>query len=605
MKTMKLFNNKTLMAQEIFKLLGPQIRLVTPLGLGKPVQLLNALYEEAKKNAALELTIFTALTLYRPKLKNKLADMLLKPFFERVYGDYEDLLYEKDRRRQCLPKNIKVIEFFLAAGEYVNNAYAQQNFIYCNYTHVINNLMPHDINLIATMVQESKQKPNMLSLSSNADLTPDLICACPKALLVGQIHDQLPYMLGKEVEIEKDKFSSLLNNHSYNKKLFSVPKMPLNYQDYAIGFLASSLVKDDGCLQIGIGNLSDALIYGLIKRHTSNQIYVKLLQALGLNNIDVLPFKKGLSALTEMLVDGYLELYNAGILKRTLNHEDVIAHAGFFLGSNLFYKRLKTMSEQERKRFSMRGISEINQLYGNEIKKRQERQNACFINTCMKITILGEIISDSLANGITISGVGGQYNFVAMAHELNNAKSIMLCRSTFIKNGRVYSNIIFNHGPSTVSRHLRDVVITEYGIAHVRGKCDEEVIKAIINIADSRFQQELIKKAIKAKKLPSTYQIPVQHRTNYPEKIKKTANNAELKNMFLRFPFGSEFKECEIPIILALEEIKKSSNADKCSMFIRGMFASHEQKITMKQMMTKKMSLLEWITSLMIMGALP
>ena len=65
----------------------------------------------------------------------------------------------------------------------------------------------------------------------------------------------------------------------------------------------------------------------------------------------------------------------------------------------------------------MRSVTSINQLYGHEEIDRLHRKNARFINTCMMMTLTGAAVSDGLEDGTVISGVGGQYNFVAMAQE--------------------------------------------------------------------------------------------------------------------------------------------------------------------------------------------
>ena len=81
-------------------------------------------------------------------------------------------------------------------------------------------------------------------------------------------------------------------------------------------------------------------------------------------------------------------------------------------------------------------------------------------------------ITDSLLileDGRVVSGVGGQYNFVAQGHALHDARSILILRSWRESGGEVSSNIVWEYGHCTIPRHLRDIVITEYGIADLRG----------------------------------------------------------------------------------------------------------------------------------------
>ena len=137
----------------------------------------------------------------------------------------------------------------------------------------------------------------------------------------------------------------------------------------------------------------------------------------------------------------------------------------------------------------MRGVGYVNQLYGADQELRiLQRRHSRFVNTTMMVTLLGAAVSDGLEDGRVVSGVGGQYNFVSMAHALPDARSILCVRATRSKGGRVTSNIVWNYGHATIPRHLRDIVVTEYGIADLRGRTDREIVAALLNVADSRFQ---------------------------------------------------------------------------------------------------------------------
>ena len=140
-------------------------------------------------------------------------------------------------------------------------------------------------------------------------------------------------------------------------------------------------------------------------------------------------------------------------------------------------------------------IDFINQLYGQEDLKRAQRRNARFMKTTMVVTLLGAAASDALESGQVVSGVGGQYNFVAMAHALPDARLVMMLRATHDNKAGLKSSIVWNYGHVTIPRHLRDIIVTEYGVADLRGQPDSEVIKRLINVADSRFQDELVKQS--------------------------------------------------------------------------------------------------------------
>lgn len=91
---------------------GKNIVLGMPLGLGKPNHFVNALYQRAKNDSSISLTIFTALTLQAPTAGNELAKRFLDPIKERFFEGYPPLLYANDLRSNDLPENIRFQEFY-------------------------------------------------------------------------------------------------------------------------------------------------------------------------------------------------------------------------------------------------------------------------------------------------------------------------------------------------------------------------------------------------------------------------------------------------------------------------------------------------------------
>ena len=196
----------------------------------------------------------------------------------------------------------------------------------------------------------------------------------------------------------------------------------------------------------------------------------------------------------------------------------VVADAGFFFGPKGFYEALRTMPVAERRLFAMRAISFVNELYGHEWElKVAQRRHARFVNTTMMVTGLGGAVSDTLDDGRVVSGVGGQYNFVAMAHALPEARSILCVRATRASRGELSSSLPWSYGNVTIPRHLRDIVVTEYGIADLRGRTDREVVEALVAIMDARFQGRFVADAQRAGKLPRDYRVPDAARNNHPQ----------------------------------------------------------------------------------------
>jgi hypothetical protein len=173
------------------------------------------------------------------------------------------------------------------------------------------------------------------------------------------------------------------------------------------------------------------------------------------------------------------------------------------------------------------------------------------------LTTLGAAVSDGLADGRVVSGVGGQYNFVSMAHALPGARSILCVRSTRRKDGKLASNIVTNYGHVTIPRHLRDIAISEYGIADLRGRTDAECIAAMLDITDSRFQDELLATAKRANKIDAGYRIPAARRHNTPERLEQAFAAQRQAGLFSEYPFGTELTREEIELARALRWLKE------------------------------------------------
>ncbi len=255
-----------------------------------------------------------------------------------------------------------------------------------------------------------------------------------------------------------------------------------------------------------------------------------------------------------MLIAAFLGLIDAGVLKREV--DGVVLHGAFFLGPKAFYRSLREMTPQQVSRIRMMPVSFTNELFGDEDAKRRARIDARFVNNAMMATLMGAAVSDGLEDGQVISGVGGQYNFVAQAFALEGARSVLTLEAARWVGRSAQSNIRWSYGHQTIPRHLRDVFVTEYGVADVRGKSDAEVIAAMLSVADSRFQGELAKVAKDAGKLPKDFEIPAAHRENFPERIAAALKPAREAGALPSFPFGSDFTDVEQQLIPALQVLQ-------------------------------------------------
>ncbi len=638
---------------------GKRILLGTPLGIGKANHLVNGFYHRAVEDPELDLTIFTALSLGAPRWSSDLERRFVQPLAERLFPGYPELAYVDPFRKGELPPNIRVREFYFRPGAYMGSPLAQQAHVGSNYTHVVRDLLDQGINVLAQLVgKEVREGHVRYSLGSNPDLTVDLVPSLRKrrargeeVALLGEVNPEMPFMVG-DAEVEEGYFDEVIDESDLHFPLFGVPNRPVEMRDYAVALHVSTLIRDGGTLQIGIGSLGDAITQVLRMRHEENPAYLEAVEAASIPSryADLVervggtgPFEEGLYAGSEMLVDGFLKLRRSGVLsrkvyasealQRLLNEgtieetvswemvealveagalspqpdaEDLaflqkfrifqkgirwddqalvldegtrvpadfaveetrevlrkrglgtrlegghVAHACFFLGPRAFYEELRTMDPEERRLIGMTGISWVNQLYGSEALKRLQRREARFVNTGMIVTLGGAVASDGIDDGRVVSGVGGQYNFVAMAHELDDGRSILMIPATSDRGGDLTSNLRVTYAHTTIPRHLKDLVVTEYGIADLRGRTDGEVARALLAIADSRFQDALLEEAKEAGMIEDGYVLPDAFRGNTPEALHALFDPFRARGFFERFPSGTELTEEELVLKKAL-----------------------------------------------------
>ena len=667
-----IYNDVQKCVDEVINYVGKNVTFSMTLALGKPILFLNELYRRAKEDPEISLKIITALSLEKPKGHSDLEKRFLQPLSDRIFAGVPEFDYMLDFRAGKLPKNVEVFEFYSKAGSNINNPLPQQNHLSSHYTHVVRDALALGTNVFGELIsyQEINGK-TAYSMSCNPDICLETIRKMKamqangeKVVIIGEANKNLPFMYGDAV-VDAESYDIILQGPQYNYELFCPPKDAVALSDHMIGLNVSTLIKDGGTIQVGIGALGDAIVSGLIMRNEHNATYQEVLDKAGLRKRygklitdygDTGVFQKGLYGSSEMFVDAFMQMYKSNILKRKvfdciplmklindgklsadsipadiidqllemkaihkklsakdfnfltdygilkkglmyehhmivdgeirysadMNDEQnrleirkllgtkllkgFVVQSAFFLGPKAFYQALNEMSEEERQLFVMCAVEKVNQLYGGEELRTLQRKDARFINTGMVASVLGSIASDQLENGQVISGIGGQYNFVSMGHILPDARVIMMVKSTKGSGKKLKSNIVFSYGHCSIPKHLRDIVVTEYGIADIKGKPEKQVVMEIINIADSRFQKQLVDQAKKAHKLPMDYEIPEEYRNNLPQKITELLKPYQSQGLFKQFPFGTDLLEDEIVLGGALKSLKALSKGDPLKM---------------------------------------
>lgn len=225
-----------------------------------------------------------------------------------------------------------------------------------------------------------------------------------------------------------------------------------------IGKYCASLIEDGSTLQLGIGAIPDAVL-----------LFLK--------------DKKDLGIHSEMISDGVVELVEAGVItnkKKALHPGKIVVT--FLMGTKRLYDFIDNNPMVESYPVD----------YVNEPTVVMQNSKMVCINSCVEIDLMGQICSESIGMK-QISGVGGQIDFIRGASNAKDGKSIIAIPST-AAHGKVSRIVPFiNHGAAvTTSRNDVHYVITEYGIAQLRGKTLQERARALIKIAHPKFRDELM-----------------------------------------------------------------------------------------------------------------
>ncbi|ENO97611.1 acetyl-CoA hydrolase/transferase [Thauera phenylacetica B4P] len=242
-----------------------------------------------------------------------------------------------------------------------------------------------------------------------------------------------------------------------DEELFEVGLPEIDPVQQAIGKHVAELIDDGSTLQIGYGGIPDAVVMQL--QH-----------------------KRDLGIHTEMLGDGILSLIESGaVTNRRKTFMPGRTIATFALGSRRLYRSMHRNP----------GIEMHPVEFTNDPYLAARNDNLCAINATMQIDLIGQCGSETLGH-LPYSGTGGQADFVRAANRSKGGKAFIVLPST-AKNGAV-SRIAPVLSPGThvtTSKNDINYVVTEYGVAQLRGKTAKQRAEALIGIAHPDFRGEL------------------------------------------------------------------------------------------------------------------
>lgn len=284
-------------------------------------------------------------------------------------------------------------------------------------------------------------------------------------IVILEVNKNYPRTFG-DVEIHVNDIDYMIETDYEVPELLDVEP---NEKDLKIGKFIADRINDGDCLQLGIGGIPNAVAASLM-------------------------YKKDLGIHTEMLTTGMMKLIKAGVVNGKNKNIYKGKHiAAFALGTKELYDFINDNPS----------VMIMDGYWTNDPYTIGLNDNQVSINTTIEIDLTGQCASESIG-AIQFSGTGGQADTAIGAQRSKNGRSfIALYSTTMAKNKETgereeISKIVPFLKPGaavSLSRNDVDIVVTEYGVAELRGTTISERVEKLISIAHPKFKEELLNKA--------------------------------------------------------------------------------------------------------------
>lgn len=310
------------------------------------------------------------------------------------------------------------------------------------------NVLPVDVALIHVTPPD---KQGFVCLGISVDYTRQ--AALSARTVVAQVNPNVP-RIGGNSSLHVSDITYFVHS---DEPLIELAPPKIGEVERAIGSNVASIIRDGDCLQLGIGAIPDATL-GFLEE------------------------KNDLGIHSEMISDGVMCLVEKGVVtcrKKNFHPNKIIIT--FAMGTKTFYEWLgdNTMIE----------IYPVN--YTNESSNIALNDNLVSLNSALSVDLLGQVSADMLGPR-QYSGVGGQVDFVRGARKSKGGRSIIALPATAAKGKASRIVSVLEQGQAvTTSRQDVDYVVTDYGVAHLRGKTVRQRAEALIQIAAPQFQDQL------------------------------------------------------------------------------------------------------------------
>lgn len=280
----------------------------------------------------------------------------------------------------------------------------------------------------------------------------------------------LPHAMGEQTGIHISQVDYVIAGEDAPSQ--EIPNPPVSEIDKKVARQIAGEIEDGACLQIGIGGMPNAVCSALADSG---------LKDLGIH--------------TEMITDGIVDLYRAGLVTGARKQRNTGKIVGTFsLGSRHLYQTVDRNPD-----FQYYPVD-----YTNLPHLIMQNDNVVAINNTTQVDLQGQAASESDGNR-HISGTGGQSQFVRGAYASKNGKSFICLSSTYDKKGDRRSRIVLNLTRGNIVTAPRTdmmYVVTEYGIVNLKGKSVPERARALISIAHPDFREELEREAREHRLIP-------------------------------------------------------------------------------------------------------
>ncbi len=279
----------------------------------------------------------------------------------------------------------------------------------------------------------------------------------PNTIVVLEINENLPWTLG-DTQVHISEVDNVVENTA---PLIELPAIEPGEAEKKIGQYVADMIEDGSTLQLGIGGIPNAIA-------------------------ESLKDKKDLGVHTEMFTDGMVDLFESGAItnkKKTLWKGKMVGT--FAMGTKKLYDFIDKNLVVE---FQQGNVTNDPHIIGQNHKMVS-------VNTALQVDLTGQVCSEAIGNK-HYSGTGGQVDTHRGAQRSEGGKGIIALRSS-AKNGEISTIVAELPAGSkiTLGRNDIDYIVTEYGVAHLKGKSIRERVDAMISIAHPDFRDELRKKA--------------------------------------------------------------------------------------------------------------